>query len=1096
MTTTENTSVSSLRNRKNGKATKQTTTNSDSTTEDKVNYNDHINNNNIDDTDDHSAYIIIPLIERMPLLRLDVYPFAIIYCILIWIDNNNNNNNIITIQSSKTTIRNQEGGGDDNNIYSILLSLVTKHNIISILFGCTLLTHIIIVLLSQWNIKFRSTIGYYKSTLADRTLFHKWTHCLIQSSHNQQHDGSVTADIVPIQNQQSNNDTIIINFHDHIFRCHYNGSSNDTDVTLWQTQSQSQQQDNGFSSNEEDNNSGHDANVGIQDRQKEQQLLRFIPVRYPINLSLLFYMKWYGHISLESTITANTIYNTNTMILQLPNFIHLLIQQLLAPFFLFQFFCVILWSLDEYWYYAIFTLFAIIIFESTMVYNRIQNLTRLHQLSHKYKNQRIYVRRGGPEALMTKTKTKTNGIKDSSHNQQWILIFVSELLPGDWISISGNSIPVPADILLMNGTAVCDEALLTGESIPQLKQSLDISSYINKLNVTKLDIQSTEYKQSILFGGTILLSGTIETSSSSSSLSPPDKGVEGIVLRTGFETSQGNLLRTMAHSSNSADSVHTADTFVFIIGLILCAICAASYVLYESYNDDKRNQFRLLLHVIIIITSVVPPELPMELSLAITNSVASLMKRCKVYCTEHYRIAWAGQINICCFDKTGTLTSDEMNLKGIRVFDKQEHEQDNGSTTTIIKNKQQQQQEEDNLLHPLEDDIPYTTRRIMAGCNSLVITTIGEGKSKRSKMIGDPLELRILEESKYQMIGNNIVAPKIDTSDNDNDEMDNTTKSPVATVVGNKSISILHRFPFSSKLKRMTTLVTEEGGMGIIWALCKGAPETIKTLLNNKTIPSNYDTVSMYHMSRGRRVLAMAYREVGNVKSLQSLKDNGREYIENNFIFAGFLIMECPLKSDSKIVISELKKSGHDVIMITGDAILTATEVAKQVGIISNNTITREQQTKKNTPIVVYRIQKRSSDNDNSLDSRDPLSYFEYVPLLPDNDIIKPIIMSTKMNLTMKENIAFCISGDVLVEIAIRAYYCSEKSDELTTKLSLFDEKNVLLSRRSLDVLKHIVPSISVFARHAPHQKEAVIAALNLAGYQTLMCGGMYIYLF
>ena len=47
----------------------------------------------------------------------------------------------------------------------------------------------------------------------------------------------------------------------------------------------------------------------------------------------------------------------------------------------------------------------------------------------------------------------------------------------------------------------------------------------------------------------------------------------------------------------------------------------------------------------------------MELSLAVTNSFAALVRRSQVYCTELFRIPWAGQVDTCCFDKTGTLTS-------------------------------------------------------------------------------------------------------------------------------------------------------------------------------------------------------------------------------------------------------------------------------------------------------------------------------------------------------------------------------------------------------------------------------------------------------
>ena len=79
--------------------------------------------------------------------------------------------------------------------------------------------------------------------------------------------------------------------------------------------------------------------------------------------------------------------------------------------------------------------------------------------------------------------------------------------------------------------------------------------------------------------------------------------------------------------------------------------------------------------------------------------------------------------------------------------------------------------------------------------------------------------------------------------------------------------------------------------------------------------------------------MCLGFKELG-VLSHQQLRDLSREEIEKDLKFAGFVIISCPLKPDSKSVIKEIISSTHHITMITGDNPLTACHVGAQLKFI------------------------------------------------------------------------------------------------------------------------------------------------------------------
>lgn len=96
----------------------------------------------------------------------------------------------------------------------------------------------------------------------------------------------------------------------------------------------------------------------------------FEKIAFPIHKAqtLHFFHSSRGLSNDKLVAEAIETYGINSFDIPIPSFIELFKEHAVAPFFVFQLFCVCLWFMDEMWYYSIFTLVMLVVFESTVVF--------------------------------------------------------------------------------------------------------------------------------------------------------------------------------------------------------------------------------------------------------------------------------------------------------------------------------------------------------------------------------------------------------------------------------------------------------------------------------------------------------------------------------------------------------------------------------------------------------------------------------------------------------------------------------------------------------------------------------------------------------
>uniref|UniRef100_A0A8D2JHF6 Polyamine-transporting ATPase 13A3 n=1 Tax=Varanus komodoensis TaxID=61221 RepID=A0A8D2JHF6_VARKO len=691
-------------------------------------------------------------------------------------------------------------------------------------------------------------------------------------------------------------------------------------------------------------------------------------------------------------------YGVNEIAVKVPSIFKLLIKEVLNPFYIFQLFSVILWSTDDYYYYAAAIMLMSLISIASSLYAIRKQYMMLHDMVAAHSVVRVSVCRA------------SQGIEE---------ILSTDLVPGDVVVVPLNGMIMPCDAVLVSGTCIVNESMLTGESVPVTKTSLPRPS--EEPQAPEDGPYSPEgHRRHTLFCGTTVIQTRFYTG----------ELVRAVVVRTGFSTSKGQLVRSILYPKPTDFKLYR-DAYLFLLCLVGVAGVGFLYTVVISILHEVGT---ILIKSLDIITITVPPALPAALTAGIVYAQRRL-KQHGIFCISPQRINICGQMNLVCFDKTGTLTEDGLDLWAIQR----------------VENARFLSPEEEVCSESLVKS-PFVA--CMAACHSL--TNI-EGV-----LSGDPLDLKmfkatgwILEEATEEETAlHNRIMPTVvrppkqllpDAKPVADKEME------LFELSASYEIGIVRQFPFSSELQRMC-VVARALGQKRMDAYMKGAPEVVAGLCAPETVPADFERVLEEYTKQGFRVIALAHRKLESKLSWHKIQNVGRDAIEGNMDFMGLIIMQNKLKQETPAVLEDLHQANIRTVMVTGDNLLTAISVARDCGMIL---------------------------------PEDKLIIAEALP--PRDGQTARISWHYADALTRSTGCSPAISPEV---IPIKLAHESLENLQVTKfHFAMSGKSFAVIQEHFQDLIPKLVLHGTVFARMAPNQKTQLVEALQNVDYCVGMCG-------
>lgn len=706
------------------------------------------------------------------------------------------------------------------------------------------------------------------------------------------------------------------------------------------------------------------------------------------------------------------LFGANEIAIEVKSYFRLFVEEVLNPFYVFQLASITLWAVDNYYYYASCIVFITCISIGVALYET--------------KKQSI--------ALRDMVKTPDAMVRLVKSDGDEVSVPVGTLVPGDVISLEeGGSCVMQCDAVLISGGCVVNESMLTGESVPVTKSPL------SHQEDTEL-YSPEEHKRHTLFCGTHVLQTRQRHG---------DPTVRAVVVRTGFHTSKGELVRAILYPKPLGFKFYR-DAIRFILVLAFIAAGGMSYSLWLMLQKG-RHYSKIIIRVLDIVTIVVPPALPAAMTVGTVYAQARLKKR-GIFCISPPRINLCGKLKVICFDKTGTLTEDGLDLWGVVPVD-------DGWFQHVV---------HDGVK--LVQSVPFKVA--MATCHSLSIL--------HGQLTGDPLDLKMFEATEWEL-----EEPVEDTS-NFGNLMPTVVRSIPRQRLPSRSVSVssacsgtekahrgdaaapplcievgvVRQFTFTSSLQRMS-VIARTLGSDRMTLYAKGAPERIVSLCVPGSVPPDFAAVLRRYTMQGYRVIALAYRTLPEHMTWHRALKVPRDQVESDLTFLGLMIMQNMVKPQTAPTIQRLAAANIRTVMITGDNMLTALSVARECRMIDP---------RERVFLVHAAVPRGEQPAEISFEQADMRSP-------EDEETAAAAAAATSTEVELQQS-APAKADDLERSYEKRRYHFAVSGKTLAIVTQHFPE-----------LLDRILVRGSVFARVSPDQKGQLVEHLKALGYGVGMCG-------